>query len=308
MDQSVINVLVCPECKSKLHLDKEANILVCKADKLAYPIKEGIPVMLVEEAKKLNIEDIKNMAKYIIIPARLKSTRLPGKMLLDIAGKPMIQRVYEQAIKVKGFDGVVIATDAQEIYDVVANIGAKVIMTKENHESGTDRLAEAVEKLGLNDDDIVVNVQGDEPLIPVENIAQTAELLESKSDAVVSTLCEKITKAEDVYNPNNVKVVFDANKYAMYFSRAPIPWERGVSEKQKVDKAEYFRHIGIYGYKVGFLKEYTALTVSPLEQNESLEQLRVLWHSYKIAIEESQKPTPAGVDTLVDLEKVREYF
>lgn len=248
------------------------------------------------------------MAKYIIIPARLKSTRLPNKMLLDIAGKPMIQRVYEQAIKTTNFDDVIIATDSDEIYKVASAFGAKVIMTDPNHESGTDRIAETVIKLGLSDDDIVVNVQGDEPLIPIENIEQTAQLLIINNKAVVSTLCEKITNSEDVYNPNNVKVVFDINQYALYFSRAPIPWERGVSENNEIKKAEYFRHIGIYGYKVGFLKEYSNLTQSPLEKYESLEQLRVLGHGYKIAIEQAQKPTPAGVDTLADLEKVRKYF
>lgn len=248
------------------------------------------------------------MAKYIVIPARLKSTRLPNKMLLDIAGKPMIQRVYEQAIQAKGFDDVIIATDSVEIKNKAEEFGAKVVMTAESHESGTDRIAEVVEKIGLLNNDIVVNVQGDEPLIPIKNIEQAANLLEQKAEAVVSTLCEKITSSKDVYNPNNVKVVFDDNKYALYFSRAPIPWERGFSEDNIINKAEYFRHIGIYGYRVEFLKQYSELSRSPIEQYESLEQLRVLWHSKKIAIEHALESTPAGVDTLADLEKVREYF
>ncbi|MED7819714.1 MULTISPECIES: 3-deoxy-manno-octulosonate cytidylyltransferase [unclassified Francisella] len=244
---------------------------------------------------------------HVVIPARLKSTRLPGKMLADIAGKPMIQRVYEQVSKSK-FDSIIIATDSQEIKEVAEGFGAKVILTRDDHESGTDRIAEAVTSLGFNDDDIVVNVQGDEPLIPVENIEQAAQLLIDKSDAVVSTLCERISDAEDIYNPNNVKVVFDKNNYALYFSRASIPFERGYSENQEVNISEFFRHIGIYTYRVGFLKHYAELTVSPIENYEALEQLRVLYNGYKIAVDQALKPTPAGVDTQQDLEKIRKLF
>ena len=159
---------------------------------------------------------------HVVIPARLKSTRLPGKMLADIAGKPMIQRVYEQVSKTK-FKSIIIATDSQEIKDVAEGFGAKVILTRDDHESGTDRIAEAVTSLGFDNEDIVVNVQGDEPLIPVENTEQAAQLLIDKPEAVVSTLCERIIEAEDIYNPNTVKVDFDENKYALYFSRASIP-------------------------------------------------------------------------------------
>lgn len=248
------------------------------------------------------------MAKiHIIIPARLKSTRLPGKMLADIGGKPMIQRVYEQASKSK-IDRIIIATDADEIKQVAEQFGAKVISTKHEHESGTDRLAEAVLKLELADDDIVINVQGDEPLIPIENIHQVSELLANAQEAVVSTLCEKITSAEDVYNSNNVKVVFDKNNYALYFSRASIPFERGFSENQKINEADFYRHIGMYAYRVGFLKEYAALSRSPIEGYESLEQLRVLWNGYKIVVAEAKVSTPVGVDTQEDLDKIREYF
>ena len=244
---------------------------------------------------------------HIIIPARLKSTRLPGKMLADIAGKPMIQRVYEQVVKSK-YDSVFIATDAQKIKEVAESFGANVILTRDNHESGTDRIAEAVSSLGLNDDDIVVNVQGDEPLIPIENIEQAAELLISKPDAVVSTLCEQITNANEVYNPNNVKVVFDKNNYALYFSRASIPFERGFSENSQVNQSEFFRHIGIYSYRVGFLKHYAELQLSPIEKYEALEQLRVLYNGYRIVVDQSVKPTPAGVDTQQDLEEIRKLF
>ena len=244
---------------------------------------------------------------HIIIPARLRSTRLPGKMLADIAGKPMVQRVYEQASK-SDIANIIIATDANDIAVVARVFCTNVIMTKENHESGTDRLAEAVTKLNLADEDIVINVQGDEPLIPIENIHQVAKLLADSTDAVVSTLCEKITCAEDIYNPNNVKVVFDKNNYALYFSRASIPFERGFSENNAIDKAEFYRHIGMYAYKVGFLKEYASLSRSPIESYESLEQLRVLWNGYKIAVAEAIERTLVGVDTLEDLEKVRAYF
>lgn len=244
---------------------------------------------------------------HIVIPARLKSTRLPNKMLADIAGKPMIQRVYEQVAKSK-FDSIIIATDSQEIKDVAESFGAKVVLTRADHESGTDRIAEAVSKLGFADEDIVVNVQGDEPLIPVENIEQVVQLLIDKPEAVVSTLCEKITDVEDIYNHNNVKVVFDKNNYALYFSRASIPFEKGFSEDQQVSISEFFRHIGIYTYRVAFLKHYAELTVSPIEKYEALEQLRVLYNGYKIAIAQSSKSTPAGVDTPQDLEKIMRFL
>ncbi|AJC48958.1 3-deoxy-manno-octulosonate cytidylyltransferase [Allofrancisella guangzhouensis] len=248
------------------------------------------------------------MAKiHIIIPARLNSTRLPNKMLADIAGKPMIQRVFEQVSKSK-FESIVIATDSQKIKDIAQNFGANVILTKPEHASGTDRIAEAVLQLAYNDEDIVINVQGDEPLIPIENIEQVAELLVNKSEAVVSTLCEKITSLEDIYNPNNVKVVFDKNSQALYFSRASIPFERGFSENKQVQQAEYFRHIGIYAYRVCFIKQYTKLSKAPIERYESLEQLRVLYNGYKIAVAEAIISTPTGVDTIEDLEKIREHF
>ena len=244
---------------------------------------------------------------HVVIPARLKSTRLSGKMLANIAGKPMIQRVYEQVSKTK-FKSIIIATDSQEIKEVAEGFGAEVILTRDDHESGTDRIAEAVTSLGFDDEDVVVNIQGDEPLIPVENIEQAAQLLIDKPEAVVSTLCERTLDAEDIYNPNNVKVVFDKNNYALYFSRASIPFERGYSENQKINISEFFRHIGIYTYRVGFLKHYAELTVSPIEKYEALEQLRVLYNGYKIAVDQALKPTPAGVDTQQDLEKIRRHF
>lgn len=247
------------------------------------------------------------MARRIIIPARLASTRLPNKPLLDICGKPMIQRVYEQAIQC-AFDSVVIATDSQEIADVAQSFGASVCMTLASHISGTDRIAEAVHKLGYASDDIIVNIQGDEPLIPLENVKQVANLLESNIQAVMSTLCEKITDEGQIFDSNCVKVVMDKNHHALYFSRASIPWERGQFEQQQVSMVESYRHIGLYAYRASFLSIYEKLAVSPIELWESLEQLRVLWHGHKIAVAEASHSTPPGVDTAKDLEVVRRVF
>jgi len=308
--EEALNIEENAASRSRVNYDKANELSVRKADNLAYPIRENI-VKLVEKPKTINIEEMKeNMTKiHVVIPARLKSTRLPRKMLADIAGKPMIQWVHKQVSKSK-FDSIIIATDSQEIKQAAEAFGARVVLTRDDHESGADRIAEAVTNLDFifKNDDIVVNVQGDEPLIPFENIEQTAQLLLDRPDAVVSTLCEKITNAEDIYDPNNVKVVFDKNNYALYFSRASIPFERGFSELEEVNIAEFFRHIGIYAYRVGFLKQYTKLPVSPIEKYESLEQLRVLYNGYKIAVDQAIKPTPAGVDTPQDLERMRRIF
>ena len=245
--------------------------------------------------------------RHIIIPARLQSTRLTNKLLLDLAGKPIIWHVYDRAMRC-GFDQVVVATDSEEIKKVVEDLGGKVCMTKVDHQSGTDRLAEAVEQLGIADEDVVVNIQGDEPLIPIENVTQVAKLLLEKPDAVVSTLCEKITDKEEVYDPNCVKVVFNREGFALYFSRAPIPWQRGVFDHQKINLGDHYRHIGLYAYRAVFLKAYAKMEKSPLEKIESLEQLRVLWHNQKIAIIEAQSTTPPGIDTQADLEKVQSLY
>lgn len=247
------------------------------------------------------------MARRIIIPARLASTRLPNKPLLDIFGKPMIQRVYEQAVQC-GFDSVLIATDSDEIAQLARNFGAEVCMTLATHISGTDRLAEAVAKLGYDAEDIIVNIQGDEPLIPVENVEQVANLLEQKNQAVMATLCEHINDHAQIFDSNCVKVVMDKAQYALYFSRAPIPWERGQFEQLKNVSTLCYRHIGLYAYRASFLSQYQLLSVSPIELWESLEQLRVLWHGHKIAVAEALKSTPPGVDTAKDLEVVREVF
>lgn len=245
--------------------------------------------------------------RHIIIPARLQSSRLANKLLLDLAGKPIIEHVYERALQC-GFEQVVIATDSEEIQEVAHSFGATVCMTAIDHQSGTDRLAEAVQKLAIADEDIVVNIQGDEPLIPMENVIQAADLLVDRSQAVMATLCERITDDSDIHDPNCVKVVFNREQYALYFSRAPIPWQRGVFDQGEIKMGDHYRHIGLYAYRSGFLKVYAQMEKSPLEQIESLEQLRVLWHNQKIAIAEAKASTPPGVDTQADLDKVRKMY
>ncbi|WP_116963866.1 3-deoxy-manno-octulosonate cytidylyltransferase [Fastidiosibacter lacustris] len=245
--------------------------------------------------------------RHIIIPARLQSTRLQNKLLLEIAGKPIIEHVYQKALMC-GFEQVIVATDSDEIKKVVETFGGNVCMTRHDHQSGTDRLAEAAYKLNILDDDIIVNIQGDEPLIPVENVIQAVQLLVTNKQASMATLCEPIIEGSEIHNPNCVKVVFDQQGYALYFSRAPIPWQRGVFDQGRVNIGDHYRHIGLYAYRAAFLKEYALMTKSPLEQVESLEQLRVLWHGKKIAIAIAKFSTPPGVDTQADLDKVRNLY
>lgn len=250
------------------------------------------------------------MSFIVVIPARYASTRLPGKPLLDIAGKPMVQHVYEQAQKSQALR-VVIATDDQRIFDVAEGFGAEVVMTSSDHPSGTDRLEEVVRKLGLEDGEHVVNVQGDEPLIPPELINQVALNLASNPTAGISTLCEQIEQVDLVFNPNVVKVVFDDKGFASYFSRAPIPWAResfgGEVNTLPVD-AKYFRHIGIYAYKVSFLKNYVTWLPSMTEKIECLEQLRALSNGVGIHVELASVSPQAGVDTQADLERLRDLM
>ena len=237
------------------------------------------------------------MAFHVIIPARYASTRFPGKPLADLAGKPMVVRVCERAAR-SGAAGVHVATDDKRIFDVVKAHGHRAIMTRADHPSGTDRLAEAARKLALKDSDIVVNVQGDEPLISPRLIAQVGNLLGKKPKASVSTACHAIHDQASLDNPNVVKVVLDAEGYALYFSRARIPYPREAGGK-------VYRHAGIYGYRVGFLRKYARLKPAPLEKSEALEQLRVLWHGYRIAVAVSETEIPPGVDTPQDLDAVR---
>ena len=244
------------------------------------------------------------MTFKVVIPARYASARLPGKPLLDIAGKPMVVRVAEQAAKTSASE-IVIATDFEKIVSVAKQHGFNAVMTRLNHASGTDRIAEVAEKLDWADDDIVVNVQGDEPLIEPDLINEVAAHLANSKDAVMATACHAIHGEASFLNPNIVKVVMDVNGNALYFSRAPIPYPRDDIYKQNI---QAFHHIGIYAYHVGFLKQYAQLAVTELEKIESLEQLRVLHHGYKIGVTITQNAPASGVDTQEDLDYVRSVF
>ncbi|WP_372767169.1 3-deoxy-manno-octulosonate cytidylyltransferase [Pseudoalteromonas sp.] len=249
------------------------------------------------------------MEFVVVIPARYASSRLPAKPLADIQGKPMVQHVYKKALA-SGAQRVIVATDHPAIFDVVTKFGGEALMTREDHDSGTERLAEVVEKLALSEDTIVVNVQGDEPLIPPENISQVARLLASDS-APMATLSVAITDVEEALNPNAVKVVADNQNNAIYFSRATIPYDRNrFLGKDAISEIGdfYQRHIGIYAYRAGFIKEYISLEVSPLEQIESLEQLRVLYHGKKIKVQTAVIAPQPGVDTPEDLAKVNAFL
>lgn len=243
----------------------------------------------------------------VVIPARYASTRLPGKPLLDIAGKPMIQRVYERACA-SSATRVVIATDDSRIVEAAAGFGAEVLMTSADHVSGTDRIEEVARLLGLPADDIVVNVQGDEPLVPPAVIDQVAGNLAANQSAGIATLCEPLESVEDLFNPNIVKLVADAAGFALYFSRAAIPWDRDeFADGQPGDDVtiEARRHLGIYAYRVSLLHDFVQWPVAELEQKESLEQLRAMVNGTRIHVAEAVEAVPPGVDTAADLELVR---
>ena len=245
-----------------------------------------------------------------IIPARFASTRLPGKPLADIAGKPMVVRVAEQAKK-SGAERVVIATDHADVKAAAERHGHFALMTRADHAQGTDRIAEVVTLLGLADDAIVVNVQGDEPLIEPMLIRAVAEFLAANPDAAIATAAHIITNAAEFFNPNVVKVVCDAAGFASYFSRAPIPYARDAfAMSTSVLPANFsaLRHIGIYAYRASFLKRYATLAPAPTEQIESLEQLRALYHGYRIAVRIWDGALSVGVDTALDLERARGEF
>ncbi len=244
---------------------------------------------------------------HIIIPARYASTRLPGKPLADIAGKPLIQHVYERA-RESGAQSVTIATDDERIHTAAQGFGAPVCMTSPYHRSGTERLAEVIEKLGIGERETVVNLQGDEPLMPPGLVRDVANALASHPDAVVATACHAIQDRAEFVNPNVVKVVFDENGYALYFSRAPIPWPRGVMVGKEEAPLRAYRHIGLYAYRAGFVRRYAAWPACQAEEAEQLEQLRVLWHGERIAVCETRERPGAGVDTPEDLERVRQQF
>jgi len=245
----------------------------------------------------------------VVIPARYASSRLPGKPLADIGGRPMVLHVVERALQA-GAESVVVATDDSRVQQAVAAAGYPVIMTSPDHQSGTERLVEVAETLGWDDDTLVVNVQGDEPLIDPALIREAARQLVLHQDAVMATLAHPIHDHADFINPNVVKVVADEAGYALYFSRAPIPWPRDAFASQQAMPHELgaLRHIGLYAYRAGFLRTYASLAASPLERFEMLEQLRVLWHGHRISLGITPVAPVPGVDTPEDLARVRGLF
>lgn len=239
-----------------------------------------------------------------MIPARLASTRLPGKPLLDVGGKPLIRRVVEQALQIAGAR-VVVATDAPEIARAVEAFGGETCITATRHTSGTDRIAEAAAMLGIADDEIIVNWQGDEPLMPPALAAAVAARLADDPTAAIATACHPIADVAEFQNPNAVKVVLDAADRALYFSRAPIPYPRDGEPTEPLARIAY-RHIGLYAYRTRFVREFAALPPCVLERRESLEQLRALWHGYRIAVVVTDGAPVPGVDTPEDLARVRD--
>lgn len=241
----------------------------------------------------------------VIIPARLASTRLPRKALADIGGKPMVVRVAERA-RLSLADQVIVATDANEIVSACEANDIDVILTNKDHPTGTDRLGEVASKLNLSDDVIVVNVQGDEPLIPPDMINQVAMTLANNPECDIATAAVVITDDDEINNPNVVKIALDKRGRALYFSRAPIPYLRDTSTP--LSSPRCVRHIGIYAYKASFLKQFSSLEPAPIEQAEALEQLRALWHGHKIQVMITQSSPPAGVDTPDDLARAQQEW
>lgn len=241
---------------------------------------------------------------HVIIPARYQSTRLPGKALSDICGKPLIQWVYELACRSRA-DHVLIATDDERIRTAAVGFGAQVCMTSNSHQSGTDRIAEVVRTLDIDDGELIVNLQGDEPLMPPGLINEVADTLLSHEQAVMATAAHPIRNESDYLDPNVVKVVMDTQGYALYFSRAAIPWHRDAMSAGAAPAIPGHRHVGLYVSRAGFVRTYTAWPPCPLEQAEALEQLRVLWHGERIAVCEARDEPGPGVDTPADLERVR---
>lgn len=249
------------------------------------------------------------MGFTVLIPARLASTRLPDKPLADIAGKPMVVRVAERA-RASSAARVVVATDSSQVVQACEAHGIATVLTRGDHPSGSDRLAEACELLGLAGDDVVVNVQGDEPLIAPSLIDAVAGLLAERREASMSTAAHAIGNLDEFRNPNVVKVVLQADGLALYFSRAPIPWWRDGSQAgvPALPDPRPLRHVGIYGYRAGFLRQFPALPPAPVEQCEALEQLRALWHGHRIAVHVTPDAPGPGIDTPEDLERVRKLF
>ncbi len=250
------------------------------------------------------------MTFSVIIPARYDSSRLPGKVLADIQGRPMVQHVYERALR-SGAASVLVATDNERVKAACEGFGAEVVMTAASHRTGTDRLAEAARITGELAERIVVNVQGDEPLLPSSLIRQVAENLDAHADADVATLCQRIAHHDELFDPHVVKVVADAQGYALYFSRAPIPWHRDEFMADEISlpaDSMHFRHIGLYAYRVSYLEYFASHAPCALELAESLEQLRALHGGHRIHVAEALEAPGHGVDTQADLERVRELM
>jgi 3-deoxy-manno-octulosonate cytidylyltransferase (CMP-KDO synthetase) len=246
----------------------------------------------------------------VLIPARYASTRLPGKPLADIAGKPMVVRVAERALA-SGAARVVVATDDSRIVAAARAHGVEAVPTRGDPPTGTDRLAEAAARLGLADDEIVVNVQGDEPLLDAALIGRMAEVLAGAPEAAIATACHPIADEAEAFDPNVVKVVLDARRHALYFSRATIPWARdafGAGVRSLPPGLPLYRHYGLYAYRVAFLARYPTLAPAPIERFEALEQLRALWYGYRIVVEVADGAPAPGVDTPADLERVRALY
>jgi len=244
---------------------------------------------------------------HVVIPARYASTRLPGKPLADIAGRPMVAWVAERAAQ-SGAEEVWVATDHEEVLAAARRHGFSACMTRSDHATGTDRIAEVAAARNWPDDAIVVNLQGDEPLMDAELLRQVADNLDAHPGAAIATACHPIADAAEFFNPNVVKVVLDREGYALYFSRAPIPWARDgfAADRRRLPAGmQALRHIGLYAYRAGFLRRFSSLAPAPAEQLEALEQLRALWHGHKISVAIAGRAPAAGVDTPEDLERVR---
>ncbi|MEN8320605.1 3-deoxy-manno-octulosonate cytidylyltransferase [Acinetobacter junii] len=243
--------------------------------------------------------------KHIVIPARFASSRLPAKPLLLIHGRPMILRVVDQAKKVEGFDDLCVATDDERIAEICRAEGVDVVLTSPDHPSGTDRLSEVARLKGWAEDDIIVNVQGDEPLLPAKLVKQVSQLLVDNPNCSMSTLCEQISALDEFQRDSIVKVVMSKHNEALYFSRATIPYDRdGAKQKQQSMHSSAYRHLGLYAYRVKLLQEYVTWDQGVLEKSESLEQLRVLENGHRIAIAIAEANLPPGVDTQEDLDRL----
>lgn len=247
------------------------------------------------------------MSFVVVIPARFGSSRLPGKPLADIGGLPMVAQVLRRCQQSQAAR-VLVATDDERIAEAVRTAGGEALMTRDDHASGTDRLQEVAASLKLDEQDIVVNVQGDEPLIPPQVIDQVARNLAANPDCAIATLCEPIESRNDLFNPNIVKTVFDRHGKALYFSRAPIPWHRDEFAREansELPQGSWWRHIGIYAYRVGFLHQFVQWSPAELEQIEALEQLRAMANGVRIHVAPACELVPGGVDTDADLQRVR---